>query len=49
MKRRCGRHEPVVAEASALFFLAAQETMETKVSATLAARPSLVIGIDTLF
>jgi hypothetical protein len=44
-----GAHEPVATQATALLFLKVQETMERQVAATVALRPSLVIGLDAMF
>ena len=44
-----GMHEPVATQASALLFLQAAEIMERQVAATVAAKPTLVIGLDTMF
>ncbi|MDB6171268.1 MAG: hypothetical protein JWL59_579 [Chthoniobacteraceae bacterium] len=44
-----GTHEPVITQASALLFLDAQNTLEQKITATVASKPTLVIGLDALF
>ena len=43
-----GTHEPVGTQANALLFMHTPEMMEKQITATLAAKPSLVIGIDAL-
>ena len=42
-------HEPVATQASALLFFQPEAVMEKQVAATVAARPTLVIGLDALF
>ncbi len=42
-------HEPVGTQASALLFFQPEAVMEKQVAATVAARPTLVIGLDALF
>ena len=44
-----GAHEPVATQASALLFLQTREIMEKQVAATVAAKPTLVIGLDAMF
>ena len=44
-----GAHEPVTTQASALLFLQAEAVMEKQVTDTIAAKPTLVIGLDALF
>jgi len=44
-----GARDPVATEAATLLFLQAEETMTRQVTATVAARPSLVVGLDALF
>lgn len=44
-----GAHEPVVTQASALLFFKPEEVMEKQVAATVAAKPTLVIGLDAMF
>ena len=44
-----GAHEPVATQASALLFLQTGEIMEKQVAATVAAKPTLVIGLDAMF
>lgn len=44
-----GTHEPVATQASAFVFMQAAEIMEKQVAATVAARPTLVIGVDAMF
>jgi hypothetical protein len=44
-----GTHEPVTTQATALLFLQAEEIMKNQVTATIAAKPTLVIGVDALF
>ena len=43
-----GTHEPVATQANALLFMHTPEMMDKQITATLAAKPSLVIGIDAL-
>jgi hypothetical protein len=44
-----GAHEPVATQASALLFFQPREIMEKQIAATIAAKPTLVIGLDALF
>jgi hypothetical protein len=44
-----GTHEPIATHATPLLFLNVGPTMEKQVAAIVAARPSLVIGLDALF
>jgi hypothetical protein len=43
------RHQPIVTHANVVLFLNATHGMETQIAATIAAKPSLVIGLDALF
>jgi hypothetical protein len=42
-------HEPVAMQATHLVFLNPEEVMEHQVAATVAAKPTLVLGLDALF
>lgn len=42
-------HEPVATQANSLLFFQAEAVMERQVTATVAAKPTLVIGFDALF
>ena len=44
-----GPHEPVATQASALLCFQPEAVMEKQIAATVAARPTLVIGLDALF
>ncbi len=44
-----GTHQPVTTQATSLLFLQPEETMKKQITATLAAKPTLVIGIDAMF
>jgi hypothetical protein len=44
-----GTHDPVETQASALLFFKPEETMERQIAAAVAAKPSLVVGVDALF
>ena len=44
-----GPHEPVAVQASALLFFQPEAVMEKQVAATVAAKPTLVVGLDALF
>ena len=44
-----GAHEPVTTQANALLFLQAENVMEKQVTDTIAAKPTLVIGLDAMF
>ncbi|RYD21372.1 MAG: hypothetical protein EOP88_11620 [Verrucomicrobiaceae bacterium] len=42
-------HEPIVSRADKTFFTRAKESLEQQITETLEAKPSLVIGLDSLF
>jgi hypothetical protein len=44
-----GTHEPVTTCANVMLFLNATEIMEKQVTAAIAAKPSVVVGLDALF
>jgi hypothetical protein len=44
-----GPHDPVSTHANVLLFMQAREMMEKQIAATIAEKPTLVIGLDSLF
>jgi hypothetical protein len=44
-----GPHDPVATQANVLLFMKVREMMEKQIAATVAAKPTLVVGLDSLF
>lgn len=43
------QHEPIVSRASKTLFLSARKSLEKQITDTIASKPSMVIGLDSLF